>query len=90
MRTRSARELLAMASKKLIGQIRGRVPVREIVDAYAEGVLDGIQAERRRQNAQPEPYDPGTAWHRQIAPNGKTLESLLEAPAYIPLVSGRT
>lgn len=80
MRTHHARERHLMASKKLIAQIRGRVPVREIVDAYAEGVLDGIQAERRRQSEPPRPFDIGSTLHRQVTENGKPLESLLEAP----------
>lgn len=69
-----------MASKKLVQQIRGRAPMREIVDAYAEGVLDGVQAERRRAAAPPAPFDLGSGLHRQVTDNGKTLESLLEAP----------
>lgn len=69
-----------MASRKLVQRIRGRVPVREIVDAYGEGILDGMQAERCRQSAPPKPFELGSPLHRQIAPNGQTFESLLEAP----------
>lgn len=66
-----------MASKKLISKIRGRAPMKELVDAYAEGILDGIQAERLRVRKSKEPVELGSALHRQIAPNGKTYEQLL-------------
>lgn len=63
-----------MASEKL-----RRTTVREVCDAYAEGVLDGIEAERIRQS-RPAQYDPGTRLQRQLTPDGRTLESLLEVP----------
>lgn len=73
-----------MASKKLKQQIRSshhRAPMREVVDAYAEGILDGVEAERRRQrDSLRHPFDRGSSMHRQVTDNGKTLESLLEAP----------
>ena len=66
-----------MASKKLLHRVRQKDSlVREVCDAYAEGVLDGIAAEQLRQRKRPPPH-PGSAMHRQIAPNGKTYESLL-------------
>ena len=73
-----------MASKKLVQKMRslthGRAPMREVVDAYAEGILDGIEAERRRQRDYFRPLDRGSSLHRQVTDNGKTFESLLEAP----------
>lgn len=62
-----------MASEKL-----KRTTVREVCDAYAEGVLDGIKSERIRQ-ATPLKYDRGTNLQCQLASDGRTLESLLEA-----------
>lgn len=62
-----------MASEKL-----RRTTVREVCDAYAEGVLDGIAAEKIRQRMPGRVYDPGTNLQRQLTPEGKTLESLLD------------
>lgn len=60
-----------MASEKL-----RRTTVREVCDAYAEGVLDGMKAEQLRQR-QPKEYSRPPNWLSQLTPEGKTLESEL-------------
>jgi hypothetical protein len=58
-----------------------RAMLREVLDAYSEGLLDGIDAERRRATAPcKETLDVGTNLHRQLDSQGRTLESLLAAP----------
>lgn len=69
-----------MASKKLLQRVRQKDSlVREVCDAYAEGVLDGIAAEQLRQRKRPPPH-PGSCMHSQVMPDGRTFESLLAAP----------
>lgn len=55
--------------------------VREICDAYAEGVLDGIAAAHTKPQAPPMKMDvPPGPLTLQIDPEGRTLESLLGSP----------